>query len=430
MITSGILKSDIFSWFVKGKYWMSHEWLFEVLLFFLKNIFGKYHVYIYSIICMGSIIFLLYFLNKKGFSKNIPYSLIYLLFFFLIFNVFNQARPHLLSFILFIISFYCLYDNYKNEESKKIYILPLISILWSNIHGGSSNLGYLLCLIFIIGGSFSFSYSKIEAKRLTKKQYKKYFIVMILSMIGVCINIHGVRMFIYPYLNMLDTTMISNISEWRTTSLQETYHYVFFAYILFIIFTFLFSKKKIDFIDLILFLFGTYLGLKSIRFWAFPYMIMTFIIFSYVKERKIDKGTNNIIIIISLLFIFLGIFIFKEKGFVSYSINFNNKDISIIKKEKPKRLFNMYDYGGELIYNDILVFIDGRADLYSKYNYKDYLEISRFGKNSIKLIEKYNFDYFLVSKNYPIALYLDNSLKYEKIYSRDNLVFYKTKYFS
>ena len=54
-----------------------------------------------------------------------------------------------------------------------------------------------------------------------------------------------------------------------------------------------------------------------------------------------------------------------------------NKDIvDIIKKENPERLFNMYDDGGDLIYNDIKVFIDGRADLYSKYNYKDYLNMS------------------------------------------------------
>ena len=41
MIHHGVLKKDIFSWFVTGKYWMSHEWLFEVFLAFLKNIFQR-----------------------------------------------------------------------------------------------------------------------------------------------------------------------------------------------------------------------------------------------------------------------------------------------------------------------------------------------------------------------------------------------------
>ena len=29
-----ILKEDIFSWYLSNKAWMSHEWLFEVLIYF------------------------------------------------------------------------------------------------------------------------------------------------------------------------------------------------------------------------------------------------------------------------------------------------------------------------------------------------------------------------------------------------------------
>jgi hypothetical protein len=101
------------------------------------------------------------------------------------------------------------------------------------------------------------------------------------------------------------------------------------------------------------------------------------------------------------------------------------KDIEIIKKENPKRLFNMYDYGGDLIYNNILVFIDGRADLYSDYNYDDYLKISTLDYDTEKLIEKYDFDYFLVDKKYPISTYLNNNSKYQFIYQRDDILLYK-----
>ena len=36
-----ILKEDVFSWIVSGKYWMSHEWLLEILLFQLKSLFSS-----------------------------------------------------------------------------------------------------------------------------------------------------------------------------------------------------------------------------------------------------------------------------------------------------------------------------------------------------------------------------------------------------
>ena len=31
-----ILTKDVFSWFMNGRYWMSHEWAFEYLIYFLK----------------------------------------------------------------------------------------------------------------------------------------------------------------------------------------------------------------------------------------------------------------------------------------------------------------------------------------------------------------------------------------------------------
>ena len=87
----------------------------------------------------------------------------------------------------------------------------------------------------------------------------------------------------------------------------------------------------------------------------------------------------------------------------------------------------MYDYGGELIYNDIDVFIDGRADLYSKYNYEDYLNISYLEQDYVKLINKYKFDYFLVNERYPIYTYLKYNSNYELVYKYKNTYLYKEK---
>ena len=105
--------------------------------------------------------------------------------------------------------------------------------------------------------------------------------------------------------------------------------------------------------------------------------------------------------------------------------SFDEKIIPIVKKENPKRLFNMYDYGGQLVYNDVKVFIDGRADLYSPYNYKDYLNISTLKSDYVMLIDKYNFDYFLVDKNYSINTYLKYNDNYEVVYKYKNTIFYK-----
>ena len=425
MFNNGLIKHDVFSWFMNGKYWMSHEWLFEIIIFSMKKLFGIYHTGIYCFVCITSLLLFIFFTNKDNYMKNILYTLIWM-FFFLIICINVQVRPHLISHLLLAISIYLLFDNYNND-SKKIYFLPIVSIIWSNVHGGSSNLAYLLCILFLICGLFEFKFKKIEANKISKIQIKRYLIVIVLCMIGVCINIHGFKMFIYPYLNMMNSTMISNIAEWMPTNLNEPMHYIYFILLLFIIGTMLFSKKKFEFIDIVLLAFCMYLGLKSIRFWFYTYIIMSFVIFKYVEKRKMDDYTDLAIVVVSLLFI--GLFIFKCNSVFTgnYSFVLNNKDIKAIKECRAERLFNMYDYGGDLIYNDIPVFIDGRADLYSEGNYSDYLDISYLNSNSVKLIKKYDFDYLLVDGTYPLDVYLKNNSDYELIYHRKTINLYKKR---
>ena len=424
MFKNGPITHDIFSWIVNGKYWMSHEWLFEVIIYFLKTVFGNYHLLIYSFITILGTLLLIYVPNRDRFSKNVFYSLLYILFLITMLLGGVQARPHLLGFVFLSATIYLLYDLYRNENSKKIYLLPLITIIWANAHGGSSNLSYILCLIFLICGMFKFKFNKIEAERFSKNQLIKYLIVSILCMIAICINIHGVKMFIYPYLNMADTTMLKNISEWQPTSLSLMNHYVYYFYLLMIVITMLVSKKKIKLLDFVLFGFVTYLGLKSIRFWVYSPIIMSFIIFDYVSEKK--TGELSLAIFSGLLcgFIVLSAINISKINF-NYKVYLDKKVINIIKKENPKKLFNMYNYGGELIYHDIKVFVDGRADLYSQHNFKDYLNIANGTNDYVKLIDVYNFDYLLIDKTYPIYAYLKYNDNYEVIYKNKNLVFYK-----
>ena len=232
-------------------------------------------------------------------------------------------------------------------------------------------------------------------------------------------------MFIYPYQNMMDSTMINNIAEWTSTSLNDPYHYIYYGFILLIFIIMLFSDKRIRFIDFVLFLISIYLGLKSIRFWFYTYIIASYYIYNYVNKRNEDDGTELGICILSILFSMFFIFRVNNIINVKYSYLLSSEDIKAIKSFKANRLFNMYDYGGDLIYNDIDVFVDGRADLYSKYNYKDYLNITNLDKDYVSLIKKYDFDYMLIDDRFSIGTYLKYTNDYQLLYSNKHIKIYK-----
>ncbi len=421
-----ILTSDIFSWFMRGKYWVSHEWGFDLLIYILKLMFGEWHLFIYPFITIGTLLIVLFFTNSEKWQKNIIFSLAWLMG-FLIFVVYVQARPHLLSFIFLALTIYFCYDLFCNPQSKKIYFLPLVTLFWTNFHGGSSNLSYLFCLGFLFIGLFKFSASKVEAKRLKKEQLIRYAIVAVICVVAICINPHGLKMVLYPYVNITDSVMLNFISEWRPTVLSDVTHYPYFLLIMVCGLILLLGRRKIDFIDLALFGVSLILGLKSIRFWGYTYIIMSYVVFKYIPKRKADYGTGKALIFLGI--IFSGIFIWNVPNMLQEydDRKISSNMLSMIKKSSPKRLFNMYDYGGELIYNDIEVFVDGRADLYSKYNLVDYKTICDLGNGYKELINEYKFDYFLVDDNYPIDSYLEESSNFQLLYSENDIKFYKRK---
>lgn len=424
MFKNGPLTHDVFSWFTYGKYWMSHEWLFEVILYIFKLVFGNIHVIIYCFVAILSLFLILFFGNKDKLSKNIYYDLFYFMMFVLLSFGYVQARPHLFSYSFLALSTYLCIDLYNNKDSKKIFFLPLISILWANMHGGSSNMSYIIPSIFLVSGLFSFKFKKIESNRISKKQIYRYILIIILCMVGICINIHGIKLLIYPYINMMDTTMLNNISEWQPTSLKFIYHYYYYVFLLFVLITMIISSKKIRFIDIILFMAFAFLGLKSIRFWLYLPIVMSFIIFDYVKEVKLSKYTLPIFYVLLVGLLGFSIYNFKNVN-LTYNLNIDKELIEVLNEQKPKRLFNMYNYGGELIYHDVKVFVDGRADLYSKYNYKDYIDMSLTKGNYKQLFEKYNFDYYLLSKDYSVYDYIMGMDGIQVLYEDNDLVLIK-----
>lgn len=420
---STILTQDVFSWSLFHSPWVSHEWLFEILLYGLDYLFGDFHLFIYVFSVSFGLLLFLFFIQKREYLKNVPFALLWTIFFSLIFTGLS-GRPQLLSFLFLAISVWLVFDFFYYPNSKKIYFLPFVSLLWANIHGGSSNLPYLLCFFAIFAGLFQFSCRKIEAVRLTRSQIITYLVVALLCMLGILFNPHGITMLFYPYQNMGDSLMLSTIAEWQPSNLNELSHYVYFIFVFFVLVVMIFSKKKIRFIDALFYIVFLYLGLKSIRFWFFSYIVFSFFIFYYISERKQDCYSCFLILMFSFLLFLFFVHSFSYSSIITTK-TLSDEAITVLEKEKPKRLFNYYDYGAYLIYRDIPVFIDGRADLYSGKIYRDYQDISRLRYRFTNLLSKYQFDYFIVPKKSGIFSYLKNSHVYHMIYSDDTCVIFK-----
>lgn len=158
----------------------------------------------------------------------------------------------------------------------------------------------------------------------------------------------------------------------------------------------------------------------------------------YNKEiiKKIEKKTSTFlgIAIISAIVITIAIFQYKpHKDDVyideaSYPIQATEWMKENLNFEEVK-LYNEYNYGSYLIYQNVPVFIDSRCDLYlpefneNVYVFRDFLNMNNMNiTNMEEKIDEYGFTHFIVSNGVRMKMYLDlKQDEYKKIYPTEEI---------
>ncbi len=260
--------TDIFSWYASSNHlsWISHEWLFEVLIYHFFHIGKQFGVFLYVLLSFIFISIILWKQNEKIFFRHSFETIIWSVIGMLVFANKALPRPHLMSYLFFALTIYFAYDTIQNQNSKKIYLAPLISLLWSNIHGGSSNLSYLIYGAFFFFSVLPFTKGKFKNQPMSKKQQKKYLYAFFTSILFICINPHGIQMLLYPYINMTYKVMLNCIEEWQVLSITSIDGIFYLFFILIVFFKVFHSKKERQVLDLLLLFVFAILGVKSTRF--------------------------------------------------------------------------------------------------------------------------------------------------------------------
>src|SRR5260221_4688846 len=91
--------------------------------------------------------------------------------------VFWAARPQMMSFYLSAVILYLLY-LYKRQHIDRLWVIPLLMVLWVNLHAGFS-IGFLLLGGTIIGEALGRLFDKANPEVLSWQQIKKLVVVKI-----------------------------------------------------------------------------------------------------------------------------------------------------------------------------------------------------------------------------------------------------------
>lgn len=440
---------ELFSW-ASGKPWVAHEWLNELIMYKAGNI-G-------CLVIMLVIFAILYILMAKmlklEWKKIFDFKLCYFLLMTVFFKV-TGPRPYIVSLVFLAYLVYVLFSYLDDKKwaQKMIYTLPVLQILWVNFHGGSSSLiylfiiGVLLCDLFV--KIFKFKPNRWNTFKLEKQQIKTLCLVLALTILASCLNPFGPKMLLYPFSNMLDSSMTSYILEWNSPSFHNFLGLYIFVMIAFPLFNLILQKKDMKLHEIGFQLMFLFMALKSQRFigmygiyscWNIgKYFFVTDDIYETLKKpfKKFEKPiyyfTCVILVLGTALVGYKQISSFNRTGVIDNDGFYSDEAVQKLIELKPERLYNDYSQGGYLLYKldsynhaaDVKVFSYGLGDVFSKDLLPDTVNLQDLYEDPKAILDKYNFDYLITTVNHTLHYYLEASNDYELVFSDDMCYIFK-----
>lgn len=415
--------------------WISHEWLFGVLAYVITNVASEQVFCVLSyILLIGVLLYVVYTQRNRFKRSNIILALLMIGMSAKMMVLGMSPRPHIFGY-WFTVFLYVILNRDNEKEGNAIFLLLPLTLLWVNFHGGSYLLLFVMAIMSFVLKTFSYDKETQKIHFHWTKQNKKRWLVLLLCFLLVIINGHGINMYLYPLTNMGDEVMQTSIKEWYAPDLKVSKYLPYYLVMAMTAACFVFTKKKIRLFDLFFWLGFMYLGFRSVRFIPQVCLVSCLVAFRYSDEflrfnlkdrvlRPLLLFITGCVLVVGLAR--LGTSLMVPSVFTIYRGFFPSDEIiEKIKEENPQRLFNDYGYGGYLLYQHIDTFIDGRADIYSKYNLEDYVDMLQFQDGALDLLEEYNFDYFILS-DCPLNEYFKGvPEKYKLIASDEESFFYK-----
>lgn len=447
ILKNGIDLMDHYS-FIEGLPYTYPHWLYDIYIYLVYDNFSYFGVYIISIIFFIILIMCIYFVHIRV-NKND-----FLAFFISIISisclyVFATARSQIVTVILLFLEVYFIENLINSGKKRYVLFLILISLLIANIHATIWVFTFILYLPFIV----TYIIKKIINIKNFKKKInisKKLIIDDILNIKLVFISFIGSFLMglfspsriCYTYVFKI---MMGNSQDYimEHASLVVIDHPCFIVFCLILLLILIFSNTKIYLKELFMISGLILMSLVSIRHLIFFYTIgllyITIIVMRYLdngKDRSLEI-LEQLIVTKKLIYICIYVLIFS--GFIyKFSENYITdyvpcslypvEAVDYIKKldYKEMRIYNHYNYGSYLLFNDIPVFIDSRCDLYLlEFNGRDY---SIF-EDSMNIVDDYEniFEFYDISH----VLLDNNNILYKiLIHNDDYKVIYEDAFFA
>lgn len=401
----GFPKTDPFSYTMPEFPFVAHSWLIDVLFAQIYPVVGYEGLAILT--STASVLALCVALLPN--RKHLPSILLAFLLSVSSLLSYISVRPQSFSWLLF--AFFIIIIFEKKLWQKFGWVLPLVMILWVNIHGSFAiGLGIL---------GFKLGYKALMQKKLDKK----LALISLATFAATFINPYTYDIWREVFLTFFDNKLRTEISEWKPLFLRlSEFHIPIMAISLVFVIK---QYRKLDKSFAILFLlllFVAFSSSKLLPFWIVAAAYVTPIAINSFKKdlpnklaRKRFSFVINLLIVLAASALILHIpRIWKSYTYFSEENFYSDSAVKFIKKDLPNRnenenIFTPFIWGGYTLWKipEKKVFIDGRMtywtddkapSTYSTDAFVDQARIVTLEPGYERIIEKYSIGTILVPK--------------------------------
>ena len=136
--TNNVIPStDVFGFATAGLEWIPFEWGFDALAYNIYSFSGYTGLSVFRSLIFAGIFFLLYRLSLK---LKLDQAITFFVLLLLTAALFERflIKPQIISYLFTTILLYIFlsYSLVKREGSRLVYFLPIIFLIWANMHMG------------------------------------------------------------------------------------------------------------------------------------------------------------------------------------------------------------------------------------------------------------------------------------------------------
>jgi len=436
MLDNGrLLNFDAFSHTRAGAEWINHSWLSEIPMAILYRLFGFGGLNLATALIVWLTFFAVYHSGSGG---------SYLRAFIIVLAatasaVYWSARPQIVS-LLFTALFGYILILYRQRGVNRLWLLPLLMLLWVNLHGGFA-IGFILLGVTFVGELIHWlvAWATTQGRTYTQgwatTQGRPYGwawlgAIGVLCVMAVLFNPYGPQMLFYPFRTVSIGVLQNYIQEWQSPNFHAREAQVFIVLWLATFAAVGFSRLRLSVTDFLSFAAFSALALLAARNIAVFAVVAAPILMRHAdvalaelqarfpKLKIADSRTPPPRRLTVLNWTLLGVVVATATVKVALPLAPATTASAIAAtspvgaanylKQSPTSgpMFNSYNFGGYLawaLYPDLPVYVDGRTDLYDDEFLTEYLNVYTTGPGWEKTLAERGIKVVVTEAASPLA---------------------------